>query len=153
MQDIYPHDTAFRAAFAEKTIRTIQSRNNRVVRYILCALEMHQSGQPYDFTSNNFNIEHVLPQNPDAGWDAFTNEEVEALAHRLGNMTLMQAGANRDMGNGPYAAKKAVFEQSGFKITRTLAADHAEWTPESITAHQNWMAKQATAIWRIDQLG
>lgn len=152
MPSIYPSDAAFRAAFAEKTIRTTQSRNNRVVRYILCALEKHLSGQDYSFTSDSFNIEHVLPQNPQAGWEAFSNEEADALAYRLGNMTLMQAGANKDLGNAAYAAKRAVFEQSGFAITAKLAADHAEWTPERIAAHQTWMAAQATAIWRIAQM-
>ena len=34
-------------------------------------------------------------------------EEAEALAYRLGNMTLMQAGVNRDLGNAAYAAKRA----------------------------------------------
>ncbi len=153
MPSIYPSDAAFRAAFAEKTIRTTQSRNSRVVRYILCALEKHLSGQDYSFTSDSFNIEHVLPQNPQAGWEAFSNEEADALAYRLGNMTLMQAGANKDLGNAAYAAKRAVFEQSGFAITAKLAADHAEWTPERIAAHQTWMAVQATAIWRIAQMG
>ncbi len=152
MQSIYPGDAAFRAAFAEKTIRTTQSRNNRVVRFILCALEKQLSGQDYSFTSDSFNIEHVLPQNPQADWEAFTDEEVDALTYRLGNMTLMQAGANQDLGNTRYAAKRPVFEQSGFAITRKLATDHAEWTPERIAAHQNWMATQATAVWRIAQI-
>ena len=153
MLSIYPNDAAFRAAFAEKTIRTTQSRNNRVVRYILCALEKHLSGHDYSFTSDSFNIEHVLPQHPESGWEAFSNEEVDALAYRLGNMTLMQSGANKDLGNAAYAAKRPVFQQSGFAITTKLAADHAEWTPERIAAHQSWMAAQASAIWRIAQMG
>lgn len=153
MPSIYPNDAAFRAAFAEKTIRTTQSRNNRVVRYILCALEKHLSGQDYSFTSDSFNIEHVLPQSPQAGWEAFSDDEADALTYRLGNMTLMQAGANKDLGNAAYALKRAVFAQSGFGITAKLAADHAEWTPERLAAHQNWMAVQATAIWRIAQMG
>ena len=153
MQSVYPNDAAFRSAFAEKTIRTTQSRNNRVVRYILCALENHLSpGHDYSFTSDSFNIEHVLPQNPQAGWEAFSDEEADALAYRLGNMTLIQAGANKDLGNSPYSVKRAVFEQSGFSIARKLAVDHAEWTPERVAAHQNWMANQATTIWRIAQL-
>lgn len=152
MQSIYPNDGAFRAAFAEKTIRTTQSRNNRVVRYILCALEKHLSGQDYSFISDSFNIEHVLPQNPQAGWETFSDEEADALAYRLGNMTLMQAGANKDMGNNSYASKRTAYEQSGFALTRKLAAENAEWTPERIAAHQTWMASQATAIWRIAQL-
>ena len=78
MPSIYPGDAAFRSAFAEKTIRTTQSRNNRVVRYILCALEKHLSGQDYSFTSDSFSVEHVLPQNPQSGWEAFGNEEASA---------------------------------------------------------------------------
>lgn len=152
MPSVYPGDAAFRSAFAEKTIRTTQSRNNRVVRYILCALEKHLSGQDYSFTSDSFGVEHVLPQNPQSGWEAFGNEEAEVLVYRLGNMTLLQTGANKNLGNAAFGAKRVAFESSGFAITRKLATDHADWTPERIAAHQNWMAAQATAIWRIPQL-
>lgn len=152
MQSVYPNDSAFKAAFAEKSIRTTQSRNNRVVRYILCALEKHLSGQDYNFASDSFNIEHVLPQNPEDGWDAFTDEEVDAIAYRLGNMTLMQAGANKDLGNSPYSAKRTVLAKSNFAISRKLVEDNTEWTPERIAAHQNWMANQAISVWRIAQL-
>jgi hypothetical protein len=44
MASIYPSDAAFRASFSEKTIKTTQSRNNRVVRYVLCELEHRLSG-------------------------------------------------------------------------------------------------------------
>jgi len=152
MQSIYPADAAFRAAFSEKTIRTTQSRNNRVVRFILCALEKHLSGQDLTFTSDSFNVEHVLPQSPKAGWEAFSNDEVESLTYRLGNMTLLQAGVNKDIGNAGYAAKRVLYEQSTLGITAKLAAENADWTPERIAAHQNWMAIQATAIWRISQM-
>jgi hypothetical protein len=152
MQSIYPSDAAFRAAFAEKAIRTTQSRNNRVVRFILCALEKHLSGQEMNFTSDSFSIEHVLPQNPTSGWDAFSNDEAEALTYRLGNMTLLQSSVNKDLGNVGYGAKRALYENSEFNITAKLAAENAEWTPERVAAHQNWMSTQATAIWRIAQI-
>jgi hypothetical protein len=152
MQSVYPADAAFRAAFSEKTIRTTQSRNNRVVRFILCALEKKLSGQDLSFTSDSFSVEHVLPQSPQAGWDAFSNDEAESLTYRLGNMTLLQSGVNRDLGNVAYAAKRAVYEKSTFGITAKLAAENVEWSPERIAAHQNWMATQATSIWRIPQM-
>ena len=152
MRSIYPDDTAFRAAFAEKTIRTTDSRNNRVVRFILCALEKHLSGQDYSFTSDAFNIEHVLPQNAPDGWGGFGNDDAEAMVYRLGNMTLLQAGANRDLGAVTYDQKRAIYEQSGFAITKKLANDNAEWTQGRIAAQQIWMATQATSIWRIAQL-
>jgi hypothetical protein len=152
MQPIYPRDEVFRAAFAEKAIRTTQTRNNRVVRYILCALERHLGGTELDFADGSFNIEHVLPQNPQALWPQFTDAELDSLTYRLGNMTLMAASANRDAANADYAAKRPALAQSAYALTRKLAAEHAEWTPEQVAARQNWMANQATAIWRVAQL-
>lgn len=152
MRAIYPDDAAFRTAFADKIIRTTDSRNNRVVRFILCALEKHLSGQEHNFLSDAFSIEHVLPQKAPDGWGGFSNEEAEALTYRLGNMTLLSAGVNRDLGTADYMDKRAAYQQSGFAMTRKLADDNAEWTPERVAAQQNWMAAQATAIWRIAQL-
>jgi hypothetical protein len=152
MSAIYPKDPAFRTAFAEKIIRTTQTRNNRIVRYILSSLEKHLSGRDYSSTSDSYSVEHILPQNPEGGWEAFSNEEAAALVYRLGNMTLLKTGSNRDLGGQTYAAKRVVYEQSEFDITRKVATDHAEWTPERIAAHQGWMANQATSIWRIAQL-
>lgn len=152
MRSIYPDDVAFRAAFTDKTIRTTDTRNNRVVRFILCALERHLSEQHFDFASDSYNVEHVLPQNPEQGWDAFNDDEAEAFTYRLGNMTLLKTGANKDLGNTGYVLRRPVYQQSGFAITRKLAEDHAEWTPERIVSRQQWMAAQATTIWRIAQL-
>jgi len=149
---IYPSDEAFRSAFAEKILRTTQTRNKRVVRYILCELEKRLSNVELDFDSDSFNVEHVLPENPETGWDAFSEDELDALVFRLGNMTLLASGPNRDIGNAAYVIKRPVFTGSGFEITRKLAADNADWNPERVAARQNWMATQATTIWRIDAL-
>lgn len=152
MRSIYVEDQPFRASFAEKTIRTTDSRNNRVVRFMLCALEKHLSGQDYSFTSDAFNIDHVLPQKAPDNWGGFNNEEADNLIYRLGNMTLMESNANRDAGTEEYAAKRLRYKQSGFALTRKLAQENAEWTPERLAAWQGWMADQATSIWRIAQL-
>lgn len=149
---IYPNDDVFRSAFANKTIRTTDSRNNKVVRFLLCALEKHLSGQDLDFASATFNIEHVLPQNAPDGWGGIGNDDAEALLYRLGNMTLLEANRNRDLAQAEYGDKRPVYQQCQFAITSKLAADHAEWTPDRIAAHQNWMATQAAALWRIPQL-
>jgi hypothetical protein len=152
LSSIYPADDAFRADFASKVIRTTQSHNRRIVRYILCQLEKQFDGRDYDFDSEAFNLEHVLPQHPGAGWDAFTEEEIEALVFRLGNMTLLQAGQNRDLGAADFASKRPVYAASSFALTRKIAEENADWTPERIAARQNWMARQAASIWRIAQL-
>lgn len=152
MKSVYPNDDVFRAAFSEKIIRTTNSRNLRIVRYILCALEQQMNGQDYDFESDRFNVEHILPQNPVSGWTAFSDEEADALVYRLGNMTLLNKGQNRDLGNAEFNIKKSVFEASNFELTRKVAEDNADWMPERIAARQKAMARIATGVWRIAQL-
>jgi hypothetical protein len=153
LSEIYPKDEQFRALFADKVIRTTDSRNNRVVRYILCELEFLESGQHHDFESDAFNVEHVLPQNPGEGWDAFSDEDLELMVYRLGNMSLLEKGVNKDLGNAPYARKRPMLQASGFRLTRKLAEASAEWTPARISAHQKDLARLATSVWRISQLG
>lgn len=152
LQEIYPKDDAFKAVFAEKIIRTTDSRNNRVVRYILCELERQHSGQDYDFGSDSFTVEHVLPQNPESGWDQFSDEDAEAMVYRIGNMALLAKGVNKDIGNAAYATKRPVLQASGFGLTQKLAEENADWTPDRIAARQKLLAKLASAIWRIDLL-
>jgi hypothetical protein len=152
LKPIYIGDAQFKAAFVEKVIRTTNTRNKRVVRYLLCALEKQTSGNDHDADSDSFNIEHILPQNPGEGWNQFRDEDAEIMTYRLGNMTLMQTGANRDAGNASFAEKKPAYVASLFEITKKVAADNADWTPERLSARQTWMANQASSIWRIAQL-
>lgn len=63
-----------------------------------------------------------------------------------------EAGANRDAGNQEYAAKREAYRQSGIAMTRRIAEENAEWSPERIATRQTWMADQATSIWRVAQL-
>lgn len=152
LRAIYPNDENFKMAFAEKIIRTTNARNNRIARYILCELEKQASGQAYDFESDKFNIEHVLPQNPESGWDRFTDEELDALVYRIGNMTLLSKGANKSIGNTDYPNKRPILTTSNFSLTRQLAEENADWTPERIAARQKALAKIASTVWRIAQL-
>lgn len=152
LREIYPKDDAFKAMFADKVIRTTDSRNNRVTRYILCELERQHSGQDNDFASDVFTVEHVLPQNPETGWEQFTDEEVEAMTYRIGNMVLLAKGANKEIGNSAYTIKRPVLQDSRFELTQKLAEENADWTPDRIAARQKLLAKLATAIWRIDPL-
>jgi hypothetical protein len=147
LRPIYPSDDAFRGAFASKTISTTQARNASIVRYILCELERH-----LDVGSGTLSIEHICPTNPKDDWQNFTDEEVEALSARLGNMTLLQSGQNKDLGNAGYALKRSVYQTSIYAMTRSVAAENGDWSPDRIAARQNAMAKTATAIWRISQL-
>lgn len=74
------------------------------------------------------------------------------VSYRLGNLTVMSAPANRGIGNAGFDAKRVVYAESEFAMTRKIGDDNSEWNAERIAVRQRWMAEQATAIWRIPQL-
>ena len=152
LRSIYPNDDSFRAAFAEKTLNISTSRNRRIAKHVLCELERQSSGDEIDFESDAISIEHVCPLNPGQGWEQFTDEEIEVLATRIGNLTLLETSQNKELGNASFEVKRAVYENSRFAITKTLADKNIEWTAQKIATRQLALAKIATGIWRIGQL-
>jgi hypothetical protein len=152
LRPVYPTDEQFRSAFSEKHIRTTSARNRQVARYILFEIERHTANRAFDYTSDKYSIEHILPEHPDENWAAFTDEQADRCVYRIGNMTPLEAAANRDIGNKSYEEKKGIYGQSGFEITQRVALDHLEWTPDRIASRQKWLASQATAIWRLPDL-
>jgi len=150
---VYPSDEQFRSAFAEKQIRTTTARNRQVVRYILFEIERQVSTHAFDYTSDKYNIEHVLPEHPGDNWSAFTDDQIDRCIFRIGNLTLLAASPNRDIGNASYSEKRPVYEQCEFEITQRIVTENQDWTPERIATRQSWLANQATAIWRISEMG
>lgn len=152
LNPVYIGDGPFRAAFSDKEMRTTSSRNRSVVRYILFSMERHVAGREYDMDSPLYTLEHILPENPENNWPLFTERQAEESVYRLGNLTILEAGPNRDLGNQTFIQKKAAYAASGFDLTRRVASENEDWTAERIAERQRWMARQATAIWRIAQL-
>jgi hypothetical protein len=150
---IYVSDDNFRSAFAEKMLQTTAPRNKKIVRYILFKLERHVSLQDYDADSALYTLEHVLPINPaENTWTQFDERQAEDMTYRLGNMTMLKAGPNRALGNASFDEKKAALAESEFTVTRRIAEENENWTPERLAKHQRWMADQAVSIWRVPQL-
>jgi hypothetical protein len=150
LRRVYPEDDEFRAAFADKELRTTSSRNKKVARFLLFRLERQLSDKDFDFESSKYDVEHVLPEHPADDWDQFDDQQRESFTYRLGNLTLLSANRNRDMGNAGFAAKRPVYSASQFTTTRRLAEEYDTWTVEKIRSRQTWMAKQATGVWRVD---
>ena len=150
LRSVYPDDGEFRAAFADKELRTTSSRNRKVARYLLFRLERHVSGEDFDFESAQYDLEHVLPERPGEAWDQFDDRQRESFTYRLGNLTLLSAADNRTAGNAGFAAKRSTYGDSRFAVTRRIAADYDAWTVDKIASRQRWMARQATSVWRLD---
>lgn len=150
LRDVYPEDEPFKAAFADKELRTTNSRNKKVVRYILFVIEHQRLGQDFDFESASYNLEHILPEHPNESWSYIEESKQDRLIYRLGNMTPLETKRNRELGNGDYASKRAVYEKSDFQITRAIAEHYEEWNEQKIEARQKQLAKLAAGLWRID---
>ena len=106
LREVYSDDAQFKAAFTEKELRTTNSRNKKVVRYILFEIERQLSGQNFDFESATYNLEHILPERPSEAWADIDEAKQDRLIYRIGNMTPMETSRNRDIGNGSYASKR-----------------------------------------------
>ena len=150
LTEIYPDDNTFKAAFSEKELRTTNTRNKKVVRYILFEIESSLYQHALDFESASYNIEHILPENPDESWQYIEEPRQDRLIYRLGNMTPLETVPNRDIGNIAFTKKKGIYADSTFQMTKKIVEHYAEWDEHSITSRQKQMAKAATQIWRID---
>lgn len=152
LKPIYVSDLRFKNDFADKVLRTTQARNKRIVRYILFEIERHKSGKSYDFESDAYNIEHILPESANEEWEHIDDRDYEQYLYRLGNMTILKKATNRKLGNSGFEQKREAFTQSEFEITQRIAVENKDWNANRIAVHQKWLANQATAIWKVHQL-
>ncbi len=82
----------------------------------------------------------------------FTDGDIRALPPRPGNMVLLEAKLNREIGNSAYSLKRDAYLRSSYDSPRRLAEDHEEWTLREIGSRQERMARMATSIWRVEGL-
>jgi hypothetical protein len=150
LQGIYPDDRHFKAAFSEKEFCPSNTRNRKIVRYILFTLERQLSGQTFDFESASYDLEHILPEHPAPAWGSLDDAKHERLIYRLGNITPLESSRNRQLGNADYATKRSVYATSDFMLTRAVAEHYDVWDEAKIRARQQRLAEIASAIWRVD---
>ena len=112
-------------------------------------IEKHNGGVSIDYMTDEFSIEHILPENPDDNWD-FDEFKAEMLIPRLGNMCLLEKAKNRDIGNLTYSEKKNTYSLSQFVTTKSIPERYEEWTEQSISSRQKQMAKNAISLWKLN---
>ncbi len=124
----------------------------RLVKHILARLEEDISGKPCDARSDPGTIEHILPENPDSSWEhEFPEAARDGLLGRIGNLTLLEAGLNREVGNAPYRTKRDAYTGSRYELTRQIAEmAPEEWTPRLLELRQRRLAKRVVRLWRSD---
>ncbi|OLR43988.1 hypothetical protein BIZ50_02140 [Helicobacter pylori] len=129
-----------------------KSPNNSWLRPILILVEYFISDDPKPkrIQTNDFHIEHILPQNPDSSsqWvKDFSEEERERYTHSLANLTLLGGTKNAEASNLDFKEKKEIYMMGKpvaldkkktsrvmtcYDTTKYIAHHYAEWTPKSL---------------------
>lgn len=145
--DQVPTDRAFQTVFATHTVR-----RGWLARYYLIALERTRQGEAQPELVPNadrteVNLEHVLPRNPEPGdWPAFSPEELAEMKLLIGNQVLLRAADNSELGNGPFAVKKAVLAASQLQLTREVG-ELDDWTPATVRERGELLGELAVRAW------
>lgn len=112
-RDVIPTGEEFMLALKQNNLY----RKNALCRYLLIAIE-NQGKETVQ--TDNLSIEHIMPQNKNisAAWQKMLGdnwaEDKERWLHTLGNLTL--TGYNSELGDKPFAEKKALIEEKSTKI-------------------------------------
>lgn len=146
LKPIYPDDNEFHSAFAGKAMPSRQS--SKKILFVLKSIEIHLSKG--DMPSALPTLEHVLPYHPDDKWkEYFGIQTYNEAIDRLGNMAILSKSDN--MANEAFGHKREVLLRSGYHINHHMA-QYNDWDIETLSNHQDWLAKQAKAVWKIEGL-
>ena len=150
MKKLIPDDAEFKEKFIVATVST-----EKYARYYLRAIENQKKGitSPELIVNSDpdvVNLEHILPKNPHKNWLNFDEDQVVSLNKRIGNLTLMQNKLNSEQGNDPFSQKKIYFMSSDLWITKMIADNYNDWTPDNIRDRQEKLADIAVQTWNLN---
>ncbi len=151
LKPIYVDDEKMRQDFALLEIQT-RGRRKKLAKYILSRLEENLSGRTCDPDTDPGTIEHILPENPMESWErTYSSDKWERGVYRLGNLTLLEAPLNREIGTIPYRDKLAKYRESNYQLTSSIE-DIApeEWTEELLGERQRRLSARAASVWKSD---
>ncbi len=149
LRSVYVSDEDFQNNFEGKSMDSSGQRK-KVLKYILCTFEADAAGKACSWETDPGSIEHVLPQNPSDQWDALIPQDrQDEFVYRIGNMTLLEAGINRELGNAAYSTKRDAYAGSSYELTKAIANQAPEeWTIPYINERQKALAQRAVHLWR-----
>ncbi len=137
-----------------------KASKNSWLRPILILVEyfMSDDPKPKRIQTNDFHVEHILPQNPDPSsqWAKdFSEEERELFTHSLANLTLLGGKKNSQASNLDFKDKKKIYmgeeirlnkkkpfrAMTCYKMTIDIAHHYTEWTPKSLEKRKEELIK------------
>ncbi len=141
----------FKEKLRDSLVYKKQPIKNPWIKPILILVEyfMSDDPKPKRIQTNDFHVEHILPQNPtlSSQWAKdFSEEERERYTHSLANLTLLGGTKNKEASNLDFKDKKKIYmgeeirlnKKKTFRVmtcyntTKDIAHRYTEWTPKSL---------------------
>ncbi|GHP33926.1 hypothetical protein JP0040_01100 [Helicobacter pylori] len=141
----------FKEKLRDSLVYKKQPTKNPWIKPILILVEYFMSDDPNPkrIQTNDFHVEHILPQNPtlSSQWAKdFSEEERERYTHSLANLTLLGGKRNIEASNLDFKDKKKIYMgeeislskkrpfrvMTCYKMTIDIAHHYTEWTPKSL---------------------
>ncbi len=129
-------DNDFKKSFSMYSKKATSGNEAKIVKFLLTNIERHLSGGICD--EQTATIEHILPFS--------SNDE---KVNKLGNYILLEKKYNQELKDKKFEEKISIYEKSNFKLAKYIAENFKTWDAKSIDQYQNFLAKQALALWKI----
>ncbi|WP_208387268.1 DUF262 domain-containing protein [Helicobacter pylori] len=142
-----------------------KASKNSWLRPILILVEysMSDDPKPKRIEKNDFQVEHILPQQPGSSsqWvKDFSEEERGLYTHSLANLTLLGGTKNTQASNLDFKDKKKIYMgeeiklnkkkpskvMTCYKMTIDIAHKYTEWTPKSLEKRKEELIKRIESV-------
>ncbi len=143
-------------AFAMPTNDQLKSQMREINAYsLMCIRPILERIEHYGATAEvdtaNLNIEHIMPQHPNAYWKKAANakddDEYTFYANLIGNLTLCAEYDNTRMGNQDFSYKKKILSKTLHIRMNTEILQKENWTPKEIMARCDELANLIIKIY------
>ena len=134
-------------------LREINAYSLMVLRPVLERIE--QDGASVKVDTSSLNIEHIMPQHPNAWWKKHAgtaNEDEYAFyANLIGNLTLCAQDDNTRMGNEDFAYKKKILGKTMHIRMNTEILQSPVWNKDTILKRCDELAERIIAIYPYEE--
>lgn len=139
--------------FKTELEKNVDELTSDTVKYILYSIERKlqmEKGIP-TANQNKYELEHVFPKNPNSKlWP--NHKELEPDRERLGNITLLNSGWNKKMGNRGFESKKnqdkECYVKSGIQLNEYFKSIK-KWNSDEIELREGKLLDSAFKIWNL----
>lgn len=146
LRSVYIPDAEFKERFASYAFSKAD-----LARFILGELNLAMSSDKTLVVSEDASLEHIMPRKPSGTWlNLPAPEELAGWVERIGNLTILEKGTNRGLGNKDFPTKRDQgFSKSKLALNSAVAAAR-EWTTVEIEQRSRVLADLASKAWRLE---